>query len=253
MSETTISATRGALNRLTNTIGEPTSLTRNDIEHYLGSLDIDPGTRAGYLSWYRSFYRWALEQGYVTENPCEHIPRPRTPDRLPHPISEDDLALILNRTEGPEMTAWLVLGAYAGLRCKEIAGVRVRDLDFTARVLRVSAPKGHRERAVPMHDRVLGGLNAFGVPDAGFVFPHSRIPGVPVRAHTVSQKVGAWLRWHGINASAHSLRHRFGTQLYRVTKDLRLVQEMMGHRSPLTTAGYTQLDPGAAADGVSGL
>lgn len=57
----------------------------------------------------------------------------------------------------------------------------------------------------------------------------------------------------GIAATAHQLRHWFGSQLYAKTRDLRMVQEMLGHSSPTTTAIYAAFNPGDAVDAVQSL
>ena len=57
----------------------------------------------------------------------------------------------------------------------------------------------------------------------------------------------------GIAATLHQLRHRFGTGTYRVTRDLRVVQELLGHESVSTTAGYAAYDKADAIRAVENL
>jgi len=66
----------------------------------------------------------------------------------------------------------------------------------------------------------------------------------------VGTKIGVHLHRLGIEHSAHHLRHRFGTQLYAKTHDLRLVQDLMGHADPKTTAGYVSVAADAGAKAV---
>jgi site-specific recombinase XerD len=68
----------------------------------------------------------------------------------------------------------------------------------------------------------------------------------PLTANRVSQVVNGYLHGIGIVDTAHTIRHWYGTNIYRITRDLRLVQEMMGHESPATTAIYTAYDPANA-------
>lgn len=80
-------------------------------------------------------------------------------------------------------------------------------------------------------------------------------PWVPVdrfgtRLAILRQTLGGW---NVKRATAHQLRHWFGTECYRACHDLRLVQEMMGHSSPTTTAIYTKLDMSEAAPVVTAL
>jgi len=72
-------------------------------------------------------------------------------------------------------------------------------------------------------------------------------------AHEVSLAISAYLRRLGVPASAHQLRHWFGTSIYGSTHDLRLTQELMGHQSPVTTAGYTAWSPDVGVTAVTAL
>ena len=200
-----------------------------------------------------------MKYGHVSTNPAEEVIPPVLPDNLPRPISEDDLERAL--MEAPdEIAAMMQLAARSGLRCKEIAGVHSRDIQLNRnpQVLVVAEPKGHRQRAVPLHPVVVASLSTFGIPDDGYVFPGypglDRRGGADPTTHTkpktVSRKIAKYLRSCGIDATAHQLRHRAGTILYRTSKDLRMVQEFLGHRSVVTTQGYTRIDLDDAAQWV---
>ena len=61
----------------------------------------------------------------------------------------------------------------------------------------------------------------------------------PVRPHLVSHLANNYLHDMGITHTLHTLRHWFGTNLHQAAGgDLRVTQEGMRHRSPVTTAGY---------------
>ena len=199
-----------------------------------------PSARATYLSWLRSFCRWAYSEGITSADPTMKIEAPMIPRAIAHPISEADLNLALRESPNPRMTAWLMLGAKAGFRCKEMAGLQVEDLnrESTPLHLKVSNPKGHSERIVPAHADVVAALEAYGMPAYGSVF----VGGFGARFISpgyVSSQISGYFRSLGIHAVAHSLRHRFGSRMYALTKDLRLVQELLGHASPATTQIYT--------------
>jgi len=82
---------------------------------------------------------------------------------------------------------------------------------------------------------------------AGFVFaamdPSGRRTKRPIQPHYVSDKINRYLHGRGISATAHQLRHWFGTELYRRTLDLKLVGEMMGHVKVETTSLYVAVVP----------
>lgn len=162
---------------------------------------------------------------------------------LPRPISEPDLAVAIDQADRL-MAAWLTLAAYAGLRCAEIAGLVRSDVIEADHLLRIMG-KGRKERLVPMGDKVAAALDAYGLPRRGPVFTRPRGSAYPPAM--VSREIAIYLESRGIDATAHQLRHRFGTRAYRASRDLRLVQELMGHGSPVVTAGYAAWDQDAGA------
>jgi integrase len=118
-------------------------------------------------------------------------------------------------------------------------------------VLIVRKGKGSKDRVVPMADLVVDELRGFlGGRARGFVI--GRLDGIPGQCpeYRVSQVANRFLHDHGIPETLHQLRHRFGTTLYRRSRDLRLVQEVLGHASPVTTAGYAAFAPEQAAKAV---
>ncbi len=128
----------------------------------------------------------------------------------------------------------VLLGLYAGLRRGEIASMRWGDLGADGWLTVVG--KGERVRVLPLHPVV---LEALGVRGAGFVFPGRW--GGPQHPTTVwgwAREVSAEA---GLGAVAtHVLRHTALATSLDATGDLRAVQELAGHASPETTAGYTR-------------
>jgi integrase len=111
--------------------------------------------------------------------------------------------------------------------------------------------KGRRQRVVGLHPLCVDALGEWGIPDIGHLF--TRADGGPLWPSQVSGFVARFFDRLHIDATAHHLRHRFGTRLYAQTKDIRLVQEAMGHASSATTDGYTKVTPERAAAAVVAL
>jgi integrase/recombinase XerC len=202
------------------------------------------------------FYRWAVAEGLIGASPAEGLPRPRRARMLPRPIGEPALFTAV-ASAPPRVRPWLVLAGWAGLRAKEIAYLRrpqVRDRDEPP-VLLVAhdATKGRRERTVPMCEFVLEELYAAGLPVSGWVFRRRDGGRGPVQPWTVSGLANEHLHACGFPETLHQLRHRFGTGTYRHQRDLRVVQELLGHSSPQTTAGYAAYDSTDAVAAVEAL
>lgn len=213
------------------------SLSAEDVQEWLDTCKLSARSRATYLSVTHSFFYFARTHGFCAVDPTEFISRPRTRRLVPRPISDADLEVAL-ACAPPRMRAWLALGAYQGLRCVEIAGLRREDVmeNREPAMLLVSAAKGGRERLLPLNGEVASALHCYGMPAFGYVFRLSS--GRPLKAATVSAYIGRYLRGLGIAASAHQARHWFGSTLYQQTLDLRFTQEMLGHADPKSSAIY---------------
>lgn len=223
-----------------------------EAEAFLDRPELSASTRSCYASWLSAFTRWATLEGIYPTDPMRKIHRPFVPTQIPKVISEADLEVAL-ASAGPRMHLWLLLGAKCGLRCKEIAGVHTQDLylDANPATLTVSNPKGRRQRTVPLNDEVVTALRDYPV-RAGYLFPGGWGAKF-INPSTVSGKFTEFFQGLGIDATGHALRHRYGTRAYALSKDIRLVQDLLGHRSPVTTAIYTHLDHDESARVVAQL
>ena len=229
----------------------PLDASREDVEAWLDSLGIGLGARRNYLGHLHGFFTFAADVTGETEIPTARIRRPKVPRLVPRPVRDEHLRRAFDGAPDATLRAWLLLAAYGGLRCLEIAGLDAEDVDDAGGVLRVRRGKGAKGRAVPLHPEALEDLEAHPMPAAGAVFRMA--DGRRVPAYVVSQRINRHLDRLGIPSTAHSLRHWYGTRLFRATTDLRLVQELLGHSSPTTTAGYAAWDTRTAAAAVAGL
>jgi integrase len=258
LSPGTIDARCRALRRLSASACLPVPLLDADpamLAAWRESLAVSPSTVVGYVSHVRQFYAWAVDEDLIVRNPAARIPVPRLGRRLPRPIGEAELFAVVELAPR-RIRPWLVLAAWAGLRAQEIAWLRRECVLDTLRrpvlVIAADAAKGPSERIVPMSPFVLGELRPH-LPAAGWVFPrHDGGPG-PNAPHLVSHLANEFLHECGVTATLHQLRHRFGTQAYEARRDLRAVQELMGHATPQTTAGYAAYSQPSAIDAVNAL
>jgi integrase/recombinase XerC len=111
--------------------------------------------------------------------------------------------------------------------------------------------KGGKERIVPLHPDVMEALRCLPMPKSGAIF--SRPRGGRFGPAEMSEAIRDYLHFLGIDASGHQLRHWFATEVYANTHDIRVTQELLGHQSPQTTAGYVAYSHVAAAEAVGTL
>lgn len=228
---------------------------RDDVSEFVFGHDVSPRHHYHLISYLHAFYEWAIFEDHVDVDPTVRVRRPKFKQGVPRPIGQSDLDVAMAGAES-RMHAWLALAAYAGLRCCEIAGLAVDDLLLAATpVIIVTHAKGGKERIVPLADEVLAALRRYGLPRSGFVFTR-RQPKGSVHAlspTTISRGGGEYLHGLGMPETMHSLRHFFGTGTYAESKDLRLVQELLGHAHPNTTARYVRHSDVNAAQVVARL
>lgn len=225
-------------------------LTREDIESFLDTRDLGPRARYSWISHIHCFYVWAIDQEMATFDPTAKITRPKIRRSLPRPASSKELQSAIKGAT-PTQKCWILLAAYAGLRCQEIGGLRREDILEAEGLLRVTQGKGGHERLLPLHPDIYEALRALPMPRHGWIFQAPM--GGRYNPQYISVNFNRALRDLGVDATAHQIRHWFATSLYAQTRDLRVVQEMMGHSSPQTTAIYTAFDRVAAKTGVHGL
>jgi integrase len=212
-----------------------------------------------------AFYGWLVDDGQLAEadNPTRKLPRVGVEHALPRPAPDAAFQQALWLADDKQ-ELMLMLAGYAGLRRAEIARVHLRDFDWEAGELLVHG-KGRKERRVPIHPDLARAVRRaierrrVGKRGSGFrlyvqgIGPDSYLfPGK--HGHVSADNVGRTLErllpgmWTG-----HTLRHRFATKAYAAERDLRAVQELLGHSKPETTARYTQTPPEARRSAVLGV
>ena len=244
---------RLAVMRTNRRLGKPVAdATTDDLKAWQSTIArLTPAGQHNEIVHTTCYIHWAIDTGLRDDDPTRVIVRPRNVHRsLPHPISDADLGVALLTAPQP-IRAWIALAGFCGLRCMEIAGLTRRDVrdNHVPPVLEVCG-KGGKLRVVPLPARVLAELHDAGMPSRGYLY--SRLDGQagPPSAMRVSERINDHLHSLGIADTAHKLRHRFGTVLYRETRDPFLVARVMGHESTDTTKGYVLVDPFEAAPHV---
>lgn len=227
------------------------AVTDDDLDDWQHATShLNPQTRRSYAAHVSEFYLWALAAGLTSDNPALVLVRPRTGRRMPRPASPDDVDMAITCAP-PRLRLMLVLAAYAGLRAGEIANLtRQHVLDTSVPPVLLVRGKGDAERVVPLSSRVLLELQAHGLPQRGHLFPRSDGQPGPNTPARVSRLCSTYLHSMGIPEPLHSFRHYFGSSVYAASQDLRVTQELMGHQSPATTAGYVSYSHAAAVEAV---
>ncbi|MEN8675695.1 tyrosine-type recombinase/integrase [Nocardioides sp.] len=221
----------------------PRSVSVDQLTAWLAGQDWSPNTRRAYRSSLRSFYGWALATGRVKSSPAHQLPPVKIPRPRPRPTPEEAFSDALRVADDRTRRALLLAGV-CGLRRGEVAAVRGEHVerDLIGWSLRVKGKGGH-VRLVPLPDDIAALLRASG---PGWVFPSSH--GGHLTPHHLAKLVSRHLP---AGLTMHTLRHRCATVAYAATRDLRAVQELLGHAKPETTAIYTAVPDQAVLAAVA--
>ena len=217
----------------------------------------EPATRNRVLSDIRGFYLFARRTGLREGDPTADIDRLREPETLPRPVEDDLLALLYRAGRGvsPRCYTILCLLGYAGLRRAECANLRWMDLDLRSRMLRVVRGKGKKERYVPMPPPLVKALmewRSVRQRTSEWVFPGQYLIR-PIDVRTIWRDVTDASDAAGIHVTPHRLRHTYGTEMYRDSKDPYGVAKVMGHSNIATTMRYALVvaeDMRSSSDGL---
>jgi integrase/recombinase XerD len=204
------------------------------------------------LSSVRSFHRFLVREGAADRDPAADVVQPKLPRSLPHPLSVDEIARIVEAPDngtsaGLRDRAILEVLYGAGLRISELVGLDVDDVDLEEGFVRVLG-KGGKEREVPLGGFGREAVSAyltrvrptFASPTTrGALFLNQR--GGRLSRQSCARLLAAHARTARIErrVTLHTLRHSFATHLLEGGADIRVVQELLGHASVATTQIYT--------------
>jgi integrase/recombinase XerD len=174
----------------------------------------------------------------------ESIPFPRGARRLPVVLSAEEVTSFLNAVTNFKYRVFLTTAYAAGLRMSEARYLRVRDIDSTRMLLRIEQGKGKKDRYVFLSPRLLELLRQYWRRErpVNLLFPGHK-PDTPVSAHMIQDTCKAAAKAAGITkqVTVRSLRHSFATHLLEAGTDIRIIQQLLGHRFLETTARYTHV------------
>ncbi len=215
-----------------------------------GGEDRGSDARCSEISHLNGFYGWLIENEYLEVNPAARLKRPRRPKRKPRPMPDHDLERAL-RTAPEPIRTWIALAAYGGLRCCEIAPLRGEDYRRRDAVLVLQEMKGGDTGEIsvgPLLAEVLAGM-----PPSGWWFLRWDGVEAPMSAGQLGKHANRWLHDNGIAHTMHTGRHWYGTEVQRITKNIRVTMDAMRHLSMESTTGYTFVGGGEVANAVAQL
>jgi len=218
-------------------------------------------TVSRYLSTFRAFYKFLLEEKAVAIDPTVHITTPKTVLNPPEYLTLEEVEILLSMPEestvlGCRDKTMLELMYSCGLRVSEVVALKLSSIHFQEKYILVYG-KGRKERIVPFGtraqellkdymERARSGLLKGKMTDVLFL----NFRGDQLSRKGLWKIIKGYANMSGIrkNIKPHILRHSFATHLIQNGADLRIVQELLGHADISTTQIYTHLDRGTLID-----
>lgn len=230
------------------------SCIKEDMESYLKFIyKKNPRTRAHTLTVLKSYYQFLLEEEKISKNPCEELLSPSIPKKLPNylTISEIDnlLNINLNTPYDYRNKAMLELMYATGVRISELISLRMQDIDLTEDFIHVFG-KGDKDRIIPINQTSHDFLSIYieyyrplllKNKDSEYLFINNRMQKISRQGFFKILKSLCIQKGITKEVSPHVLRHSFATHLLNNGADLRIVQELLGHKDISTTQIYTHI------------
>ncbi len=221
----------------------------------LSDMGITARSQARIISGVKSFYRFLQYDDLLEEDPTELLEMPKLGKHLPEVLSVAEINLLiaaidLSKNEGQRNKAIIETMYGSGLRVSELIGLKISNIYFDEGYMKVEG-KGNKERLVPLSKESLKQIDLWKIDrnkldiqngHQDFLFLNRRGKQLTrVMIFTIIKKLAEAA---GIkkNISPHTLRHSFATHLLEGGANLRVIQQLLGHESILTTEIYTHMD-----------
>jgi integrase/recombinase XerC len=204
------------------------------------------------ISSLKSFFKYNLKRGVITQNPMGKVIAPKNQKRLPVFIRDKEINTLLKRVEFPDnwsgKTERLLLNVFydTGMRLSELINLKISQVNFANHSLKVLG-KGNKERIIPISPELAASIKAYTndsdtyYPDFPKDFLLHDEKGKQLRPRKVYTIVNKYLSLvtTAEKRSPHILRHSFATHMMNNGADLNAVKELLGHTSLAATQVYT--------------
>lgn len=228
--------------------------TYSDLQKYISSIqDMNTRSIAHHITVINSFYKFLLDDGVISVNPCVNIASPKIPKKLPVYLTEEEIDKLLDinliTPYDYRNKAMLELLYATGLRISELCNLKLTDIDIDNCFVRVFG-KGKKERIVPVTDLALKYLKLYIMQYRNLILKNkvSEYLFISNSLNNITRQgffkiLKKECKRVGItkNVSPHVLRHSFATHLLKHGADLRIIQELLGHEDISTTQIYAHL------------
>ena len=214
-------------------------------------------TIARKLAAVNSLFEYLIDMELITSSPVSKSLRPKISQKVPSSLNDDEIKKIINNTETLMDKLIIMIMLTTGLRSSEILNIKVKDITLlqdgqtskistvleeninenTTAFIKVRG-KGDKERIVPISGKVLKLLAEYiklkNFDEESYLFS--------ISYKTLWKRITKIGEKAGIKLHPHKLRHTAATKALQLGSELRVIQELLGHSSPVTTARYAKVN-----------
>jgi site-specific recombinase XerD len=223
----------------------PREITRQDIRDYLDSLIAlgkSYSTVNLAINALKYYYSKRLRRSHFDSN--FGIQRPKIPKILPIVLSKTEIIDMIDSTDNLKHKLMIQILYTSGLRVSELTKLRVSDIDFSRKTVRINCGKGNKDRISIISKITLENARKYLLEYQPLeYFFESYQAGKALSTRAVQKVVDEAARRAKIkkNVTAHTLRHSFATHLLEQGVNLRYIQSLLGHKRLETTQIYTKV------------
>jgi len=221
----------------------PDRLSPEDVRSYL-VFQVERKVSVSLLKQIVCAIRFLFRRTLGRDFPTHLIPFPREERRIPVILSMDEVNAVVQSTTNLKHRTLFAIAYGTGARLAELCRLKISDIDRQRMVIVIRQGKGHRDREVPLSPQLLDLLETYWrkYRPRAWLFP-ARSGDHHINRSTFQQACVVARKAAGLTklATPHSFRHAFATHLLDSNVNIRVVQELLGHKSLRTTMRYTRV------------
>lgn len=219
------------------------NVNEDELRKYAIYLQIKKGYKPSTYNNHIAAIRYVEKKVMFKKINFNKIPLQRIKTRTVVVANKEEVKKLIRRSETIEMKLILLIAVECGLRISEITRIKTSEICRKQNKLKVLG-KGNKERQTILPDEVIRLMEIYYVryreriEGNEYLFSRRNYEG-HIKADYVGRAVQRKLKEEKLeHITMHSIRHLFATEVYKKTKDIRLVKEIMGHEDIRTTLGY---------------
>ena len=232
-------------------------IKRKDFSSYtknLARIGLNPTSITRKIASIKGFFKYLCYNRDIKSNPAISIVSPKLPKKLPKVLTVSEVDKILTQGLNPFENAIFELLYSAGIRVSELTGLDIKNVDLNQKMIKVFG-KGSKERIIPINNKCVEILKKYlkqrelislKFNSKSNLFLDEK--GKPISRQKVYKIIKKQGEAIDKKISPHTIRHSFATHLLERGADLRVVQELLGHASIVTTQIYTHISKNTLRD-----